>query len=60
MKRNIIHTLWAVALLLTACTQEELSLPGTDNAAPLAVTITDGGSVLTGPSRIVADGETSL
>ncbi len=43
MKRNIIHTLWAVALLLTACTQEELSLPGTDNAAPLAVTITDGG-----------------
>ena len=43
MKRNIIHTLWAAALLLTACTQEELPLPGADNAAPLAITVTDGG-----------------
>ena len=43
MKRNILHTLWAAALLLTGCTQEELPLPGADNAAPLAITITDGG-----------------
>lgn len=43
MKRNIIHTIWAAALLLTACQQEELPLPGADNAAPLAITITDGG-----------------
>ena len=35
MKRNILHTLWAAALLLTGCTQEELPLPGADNAAPL-------------------------
>ncbi|MCZ2518813.1 fimbrillin family protein, partial [Bacteroides fragilis] len=47
MKRNILHTLWAAALLLTACTQEELPLPGADNAAPLAITITDGGYALT-------------
>ena len=31
MKRNIIHTLWAAALLLTACTQEELA---DDNRLP--------------------------
>ena len=43
MKQNIIHTLWAAALLLTACQQEELPLPGADNAAPLAITVTDGG-----------------
>ncbi len=47
MKRNILHTLWAAALLLTGCTQEELPLPGADNAAPLAITITDGGYALT-------------
>ena len=47
MKRNILHTLWAAALLLTACQQEELPLPGADNAAPLAITITDGGYALT-------------
>ena len=47
MKRNILHTLWAAALLLTACTQEELPMPGADNAAPLAITITDGGYALT-------------
>ena len=31
MKRNIIHTLWAAALLLTACTQDELA---DDNRLP--------------------------
>ena len=43
MKRNIIHTLWAAAVLLTACTQEELPLPGTSDATPITITITDGG-----------------
>ena len=47
MKRNILHTLWAAAVLLTACTQEELPLPDTNNAAPLTITITDGGYALT-------------
>lgn len=42
MKRNILHTLWA-AVLLTACTQEELPLPGANDAAPLTITVTDGG-----------------
>ena len=39
MKR-ILTFLLAAALLLTGCTQEELPLPGADNAAPLAITIT--------------------
>ena len=43
MKRNILHTLWAAAVLLTACTQEELPLPGANDAAPLTITVTDGG-----------------
>lgn len=43
MNRNIIHTLWAAALLLTACTQEEFPMPDTGNAVPLAITVTDGG-----------------
>ena len=47
MKRNILHTLWAAAVLLTACTQEELPLPDTNNAVPLTITITDGGYALT-------------
>ena len=47
MKRNILHTLWAAAVLLTACTQEELPLPGANDAAPLTITVTDGGYALT-------------
>lgn len=43
MNRNIIHTLWAAALLLTACTQEEFPMPDTGDAVPLAITVTDGG-----------------
>ena len=43
MKRNILHTFWAAALLLTACTQEEIYLPDADDAAPLSITVTDGG-----------------
>lgn len=43
MKRNILHTLWAAALLLTACTQEEIPLPDADDAEPLSITVTDGG-----------------
>ena len=44
MKRNILHTLWAAAaVLLTACTQEELPLPSTSDSAPLSITVTDGG-----------------
>ncbi len=44
MKRNILHIFWS-ALLLTACTQKELPQPGTSDATPLAITITDGGYV---------------
>lgn len=43
MKRNILHTLWAAALLLTACTQEEFLLPATSDAIPFTITVTDGG-----------------
>lgn len=43
MKRNILHTFWAAALLLTACTQEEILLPDADDAEPLSITVTDGG-----------------
>lgn len=43
MKRNILHTFWTAALLLTACTQEEFILSGINDATPLAITITDGG-----------------
>lgn len=43
MKRNILHTFWAAAMLLTACTQEELPLPGTSDATPFSITVTDGG-----------------
>lgn len=54
MKRNIIHTLWTVALLLTACTQEDFALPGTGDALPLSITVTDGG--FNGTSRAAEDG----
>ena len=47
MKRNILHTLWAAALLLTGCTQEELPLPGANQWRSVAITITDGGYALT-------------
>lgn len=43
MKRNILHIFWAAALLLTACTQEEIPLPDADDAEPLSITVTDGG-----------------
>lgn len=43
MKRNIIHTLWAVAVLLAACAQEELPLCNTSDALRLSITIADGG-----------------
>lgn len=43
MKRNILHTFWAAALLLTACTQEEIPLPDADDTEPLSITVTDGG-----------------
>lgn len=43
MKRNILHIFWAAALLLTACTQEEMPLPDADDAGPLSITVTDGG-----------------
>lgn len=45
MKRNILHTFWAAALLLTACTQEEIPLLDADDAEPLSITVTDGGYV---------------
>lgn len=46
MKRNIIHTLWTVALplLLASCQREELpDMNGTSDLAPLSITVTDGG-----------------
>ena len=50
MKRNIIHTLWAVALplLLVSCQQEELpGMNGASDTTPLSITVTDGGYVST-------------
>ena len=50
MKRNIIHTLGAVALplLLVSCQQEELpGMNGASDTTPLSITVTDGGYALT-------------
>ena len=56
MKRNIIHTLLAVALplLLASCTQEDLpDMNGTSDLASLSITVTDGGynAVVDGKSQ---------
>ena len=61
MKRNIIHTLWAVALplLLVSCQQEELpGMNGASDTTPLSITVTDGGYVSTdkAATRATEDG----
>ena len=61
MNRNIIHTLWAVALplLLVSCQQEELpGMNGASDTTPLSITVTDGGYVSTdkAATRATEDG----
>ena len=62
MKRNILHTLWAAAVLLTACTQDEPAdsnrLPAGAEGTPIVFTATG----LTSPSpkmssRATVDGD---
>lgn len=55
MKRNIIHILWMAAVLLTACTQEDLTQPDAGNAMPLSITVSDGGYASAGKQTRAAE-----